>query len=111
MNRSVTMQHLNARAPGPNTIHPIGPRMQPPMQIQLNSVNQPGNTPYSTYPNQSGGPQNVQVGKCDFYLLNSAPSLLNLRFGSNKLKLHRFSQYENLLGNEGNRSIYSHLLS
>lgn len=67
MNRSVTMQHLNARAPGPNAIHPIGPRM-PPMQMQLPSVNQPGNTPYNTYPNPTGGPQNVQVGEFnDFF--------------------------------------------
>lgn len=66
------MQHLNARAPGPNAIHPIGPRMQPPMQMQLSSVNQPGNTPYNTYPNQNAGPQNVQVGKLRcIMLLNS----------------------------------------
>ncbi|KAK9738583.1 TAZ zinc finger [Popillia japonica] len=43
MSRSVTMQHLN-ECKGSC------------------SVNQPGNTPYNTYPNQNAGPQNVQVG-------------------------------------------------
>jgi E1A/CREB-binding protein len=55
----VAMQHLNARAPGPHGVHPLGTRMQTPGMMQLGGAvgqGMPGNTPYS-YPN--AGPQGV----------------------------------------------------
>lgn len=65
LNARAVAMHMNARVAGPHSVHSIGPRMQPPGIMQMNSpVNQgmPGNTPY-TYTNPSGGPQNVQVGE------------------------------------------------
>jgi hypothetical protein len=55
----VAMQHLNARAPGPHGVHPLGTRMQTPGMMQLGGAvgqGMPGNTPYS-YPN--AGPQGL----------------------------------------------------
>lgn len=68
--RTVAMQHITSRAPGPHGVHTMGPRMQPPGMMQLGGpVNQgmpPNNASYAAYPNPNGATQNVQVGMYNF---------------------------------------------
>lgn len=72
-NRTVGMQHINARAPGPHNVqHAMGPRMQQPGMLQMGNVNQgmAGNNYAYTNPN-SAAQQNLQVGEYRYIALGN----------------------------------------